>query len=233
VGRLGSNGLSMSSAPVVVTSDEAQLSARRAGAEHAASVGSLSAVVAHEINNPLACILANLGFLRTELSRGSFTQTRVAELQSALSEALAAAERIGRVTTKLEQVSGPDSSIGSCELATVVASAVDCAHLDGVQVRCDVPPMVVRCGEVRLGEALWVILRTRGGVLARSAHLPRDLRISATRKGDFACIELTDAGAPTELLASDSLLRDVGGRISAAGSARGSCVQVLVPLLVD
>ena len=85
-------------------------------ADRMASVGSLAAGVAHEINNPLAAVTANLEFAMNEVMalEGKLGPGEVAELKEVLAEAREAAERVRIITRDLkgfsraeEERSGP------------------------------------------------------------------------------------------------------------------------------
>ena len=78
-------------------------------ADRMVSMGALAAGVAHEINNPLAAVLANLEFLRQDLAQAQRAATpgaEVAALTAALAEPLAdareAAERVRQIARDLK-----------------------------------------------------------------------------------------------------------------------------------
>lgn len=86
-----------------------------------ASLGTLSAGVAHEVNNPLAYILGNLRFLRREL-RDVEAGERFAE---PLEEAIAGAERIGQIARDLMATARTsDHGIGAIDPREVIESCL-------------------------------------------------------------------------------------------------------------
>jgi signal transduction histidine kinase len=72
----------------------AESEGRRAQAERLAVVGRLAAGVAHEINNPLSFVKANVQYVGQELSRGGALSQ---EARDALAEALQGIDRIGQI----------------------------------------------------------------------------------------------------------------------------------------
>src|SRR5205823_1043428 len=79
-------------------------------ADRLATVGTLSAGVAHEINNPLAYTIANLGYVsecvKHALERGSSVDPR--ELRDAVAEAIEGAERVSRIVKDMKTLSRVD-----------------------------------------------------------------------------------------------------------------------------
>ena len=120
-------------APAVVSiardvTEERLLQGRLQLNDRLASVGTLAAGIAHEINNPLAFVMSNLSFLSEEMRRSqlsleaggggtpapgvprqrSRTETDLVEWQEVLSEAYEGAERVRRVVHQLRMFSRPD-----------------------------------------------------------------------------------------------------------------------------
>ena len=83
-------------------SERKALSARLLEADRMATIGSLFAGVAHEINNPLTSVLANLDFVRQRVG--------AQELEHALDEAHAAAERVRGIVSDLKSYTRADDS---------------------------------------------------------------------------------------------------------------------------
>jgi nitrogen-specific signal transduction histidine kinase/CheY-like chemotaxis protein len=84
--------------------EQRKLRARVALAERLASLGTLVAGIAHEINNPLSFVLANLHYLEAE------PRTPVEDMQVVLAETIDGANRIARIVRNLKQFSRPEKS---------------------------------------------------------------------------------------------------------------------------
>ncbi len=95
----------------------------RAQVEQLALVGRLAAGVAHEVNNPLAYVRTNLGFLEDSFKQpGEFTEQEVQELFTESREGL---ERIRQIVTDLKIFARADPlSMRPCELRPLMEEAV-------------------------------------------------------------------------------------------------------------
>jgi two-component system cell cycle sensor histidine kinase/response regulator CckA len=136
VAELMSLPLLFDGAPAVVSiardvTEQRQLQARLTLADRLASVGTLAAGIAHEINNPLAFVISNLSFLSEEMRRGQLSlegntasgatsasiggqrlrnrsELELVEWQEVLSEAYEGAERVRQIVRQLKTFSRPD-----------------------------------------------------------------------------------------------------------------------------
>jgi two-component system NtrC family sensor kinase len=96
--------------------------------ERMASLGRLAAGVAHEINNPLAFVSSNLGFIDTELRRLPLLADAVHELREAISEAREGTERMRLIVESLRALSRGDAAITTpLDVHEVLESAVHLA----------------------------------------------------------------------------------------------------------
>ena len=96
-------------------------------ADRMASVGSLAAGVAHEINNPLAAVTANLEFAMNEVMalEGKLGPGELAELKEVLAEAREAAERVRIITRDLKGFSrAEEERCGRVDLHRVLESSL-------------------------------------------------------------------------------------------------------------
>ncbi len=111
--------------------EQRQLQARLTLADRLASVGTLAAGIAHEINNPLAFVISNLSFLSEEMRRSQLSlestsgattggprlrqraELDLIEWQEVLSEAYEGAERVRQIVRQLKTFSRPDEERAS------------------------------------------------------------------------------------------------------------------------
>jgi PAS domain S-box-containing protein len=118
---------------VVVLRDTTELrkmESRLALAERMASVGTLAAGVAHEINNPLAYVLANVDFVATELHtmKAEIPANRLEEVGQALQEARHGAERVRRIVRDLKTFSRAEEEKRELiDVRPVIESAINMA----------------------------------------------------------------------------------------------------------
>jgi PAS domain S-box-containing protein len=84
-----------------------QIQEQLAAADRSASLGALVSRVAHEINNPLACVVSNVHFALKELDEPASDDTWTAEMRDALGEALSGAERVRKSVQDLRALVQP------------------------------------------------------------------------------------------------------------------------------
>jgi PAS domain S-box-containing protein len=167
-------------------------------ADRMASVGSLAAGVAHEINNPLAYLVANLDFVLTELDRPGHDE---AEVRRALAEAHHGSLRVREIVRDLRSFSrGQDSARERLDVRRALQSAVSLAQSE-IRSRArlalelgEVPPVLAN--EHRLGQALLNLL-----VNAAQAIPPGDpdrhvvQATTALAEDGRVAVEIADTGA--------------------------------------
>lgn len=185
-----------------------------------ASVANLAAAIAHEVNNPLASVLANL-----ELALREAEQQRVSpELCAELSDAREAASRVHAVVNDLNVFSraGDDRRV-LVDVASVLDSALRLAWNEvrpraTLQRETHATPYVWG-HESRLGQALLsLILHVAHGI---EEGAPEQNTISVQLYED-ACehvvIMVRDSGRPLSRAARASLLRPLAGTRSSSGA---------------
>ena len=172
-------------------------------ADRLASVGTLAGGVAHEINNPLAVVMANVDLLHQELRAGGHT-----EWAAMLEDAHEGAERIRKIVRGLMTFSRTPgerrSAIGVrpiLELAVELASN-ELRHRARLVTELG-PTPVVDGDESRLGQVFVNLLVNAAQALPDGNSDEHEIRITtSTDAHGRAVIEISDTGTgiPPELL---------------------------------
>jgi PAS domain S-box-containing protein len=180
-------------------------------ASRLASVGTLAAGVAHEINNPLAFVNANVLYLADELERlrtalGPATD----EILQLVTETRQGVERIGLIVRDLKAFSRADSEDVSAvvDVRKVLAFAEKMAGKEMRQrarVLRDIQPVpMVKANESRLGQVFLNLLLNAAQAIPDGAAAEHEIRIRTRTDGlGRAVVEVSDTGRgiPEELRA--------------------------------
>jgi signal transduction histidine kinase/CheY-like chemotaxis protein len=175
---------------------EAQLSAT----ERLASIGTLAAGVAHEINNPLAWISANLGFVLEHIGEG---EVEIDELRRALREALDGVSRVADIVRRLRVFGRPGTPAGAArsrvgvaeELAVALAlSRHDISHRARLVV--DLPPRLpdVMMVPHDLAQVAVNLLRNASQSIPEGKAHANEVRVTARAVGEELVLEIKDTG---------------------------------------
>ncbi len=191
--------------------EQRTLTERLAISERVAAAGMLAAGVAHEINNPLAVIMANLDFMASLL--GSRTSASGAERASELAESLAdareAGERIRAIVRDMKLFSRPRHEAREpVDVRRVVESSIRMARNEIVSrarlVRefGDVP--TAETNEARLGQILLNLLVNAAQSIPEGGAASNVIRVvTKLSEAGAVVIEVRDTGSgmPKEILA--------------------------------
>ncbi len=165
-------------------------------ADRMASVGTLAAGVAHEINNPLAFILANVEFALAEVRASGGDP----EILRALSEARDGGLRVREIVRDLKAFSRADAEEGDAvDLRRVLQSALGLAQNEirhRAQLEVDVGdiPRVVG-SEHRLGQVLLNLLINAAQAIPEGRSNENFVRASTSTTGEGrACVAISDTG---------------------------------------
>ncbi len=192
------------------------------------TLGRLSAAVAHEINNPLAVVAANLGFIRDGLDAGESRP----EAHAAMQDTLLSVDRIAGVVRQLGEageLAGARRAGHAVSLLSVTEGAVAVARqqtgFDGV-ASVDVPRnLFTSTQELSLQPVVASVLA--GAMRAvRATACGGAVRVRAARQGDRVSLWVED-DAPEQ----DDLLRE--RRFGAILDTRPNAVQTDVGLSVS
>jgi nitrogen-specific signal transduction histidine kinase len=186
-----------------------QMQARLLLADRMASVGTLAAGVAHEINNPLAYVTANLGYVHEELARHQEAPPAPSTLKSvcaALSEALHGADRVQTIVGDLKTFSRDSREtqqdpIWAVDVKKVMESTLNLAAAE-IRHRArlvkdygDVPP--VRGNDSRLGQVfLNLLVNAAQAIPADGDADHHEIRVvTRMAPSGHVSVEVTDTGA--------------------------------------
>lgn len=238
---------------------EAETEARLAHAEKLASIGRVTAAVAHEINNPLSCLGMNLRFLREELA-GSYNPD---ELERALADSIDGVSRIAHLVTRLRSYARGDADtpeLGSTDLAVALDRARRLAepHTRGrATVDLELEPIAHAKGQERALVAVFVnLLVNAAQALPEERASANRITVRARPRDSSIEVEVRDngAGIPAEVLArigepffttkpigegtglgvavSKSTIRAIGGRLTFESEPGQTVARVTLPVAV-
>jgi PAS domain S-box-containing protein len=184
--------------------EERALRDRLLMADRMAAVGTLASGVAHEINNPLACVTANLELLREELTPpvpGEPPPTRMPqpEILAALDDAREGAERVRVIVRDLRLFArgdagerGPVDLGGVLQAAERMAGNMVKTRARVVQEHAPLPP--VDGNATRLCQVFVNILVNAAQAIAAGAPEDNEVRVCAALDGDRVVVEVRDTG---------------------------------------
>ncbi|MEI9938695.1 MAG: response regulator [Pseudomonadota bacterium] len=188
-------------------------------ADRLASLGTMAAGVAHEINNPLCVVVANAGLVLEELagllSPLASATSRPEQQARALGEAmemqrqiLSAASRIARIVSDLGAFSRPEpQETGSVDVRDAVEWAIrstahEFRHRARLTTKLQKVPRV-DADETRLGQVLVNLLINAAHSIAPGDVEGNEVSVSTrTDEGGHVIIEVSDSGSgiPPEIL---------------------------------
>jgi PAS domain S-box-containing protein len=177
-----------------------------------ASVGTLAAGVAHEINNPLAAVMANLDYIADSLSR--MTTGDVAsmtsgmrdawireEIKTPLDDAVEAAQRVRFIVRDLKIFSRSpnDAERGPVNVETIMESSLRMAwneirHRANLVKRYGRVPEV-EGNEARLGQVFLNLVVNAAQSLPPGQAEHNEIRVATRVEGERVIIEVSDTGA--------------------------------------
>jgi signal transduction histidine kinase len=180
-----------------------QMQARLLLTDRLASVGTLAAGVAHEINSPLAYVIANLELLAHELpdALGPYAGERLTQLTDMVKSARDGAERVRLTVRDLKTFSASRSEeVGPVDVRRAFELAIQMSWNE-IRHRArlvkdygELPP--VRANESRLGQVFLNLLVNAAQAIPEGAADRNEIRIM-TRPGPpgRVTIEVRDSGA--------------------------------------
>ncbi len=176
----------------------AEARARLSTAERLVSLGTLAAGIAHEVNNPLSFILANLRYAKETIASDSFVAER-AEVLQALSESQAGAERMLSIVSDMKRLARDGGSDhGESDPIATVRSALNLITAEAATARLVTryePVPMIAASDARLGQVvLNLVMNALQSFAERQASNVIEVRVSTDPHG-WALIEVSDNGA--------------------------------------
>jgi PAS domain S-box-containing protein len=170
--------------------------------ERMASVGTLAAGVAHEINNPLTYVLLNLNYLRDEIVEAQLgARAKVERMQLATDRALEGAERVSAIVKDLRMLSRPDDrSIKPVDPCAALASALRMVGND-IRHRArlveDIRPVPAVLGNAaQLSQVFLNLLVNALQSLEESSPRPAEISVrTGTDARGRVLVEIADSGS--------------------------------------
>ncbi len=166
-----------------------------------ASIGALAAGLAHEINNPLATVIANLDLAGQEIAALVAKGAQLDELQAQLRDAHDAAQRLRRITGDLKVLARPE--VDDIKLAIDVQQLMEsCVRLAGNEIR-NRASLVWEYGEVphvfanesRLGQVFLNLLVNAAQAIAEGKPDQNEIRVATrTDEDGRGVVEVADTG---------------------------------------
>jgi signal transduction histidine kinase len=192
-----------------LAAERAQMQTRLLIAERTSSLGTLAAGVAHEINNPLACLMTSLELIRDRLpeligAEPSRAIEKKAWLHLQLERALEGAERVRLIVRGLKSFSRADDETLSIvdprrALDTSITLATNEIRHRAVLVRDYDALPVVWANEARLGQVFLNLLLNAAQAIPAGDAAHNEIRVSGRVDRDGrAVIEVHDTGCGIE-----------------------------------
>jgi len=185
-----------------------QMQARLMLSDRMASLGTLAGGIGHEINNPLAYVMANLAHLESEIFPSlPLEADRREELRGLLAETQQGVQRIREITQQLRLFSQVEREARSTQVDVhrVLESAVRLAWNEirhrALLVREYTDSLLVEAQEPRLGQVFLNLLVNAARATPERGVERHEIRIVTRRRENLAIIEIQDTGVgiPQEL----------------------------------
>lgn len=178
------------------------LAAQMTAADQLASAGSLAAGIAHEINNPLTYVLANLDFIREQLRvhAARLPQDAYNALDEVAEEATLGADRVARIVQSLKIFSRvDDEQRAPTDLAAVLEASCSLAWNEIrhrarlVKIYRPLPP--VEANDARLTLAFYHLFINAAQAITEGRADDNQIELKTWTANGRAVVEIRDTGA--------------------------------------
>ncbi len=190
-----------------ITVQDADLQAKLLLADRMAAIGLLSAGVAHEINNPLSYVLANLEALEDNLKahQQGAQPLDLVEAAELVNESLHGGRRVADIVRALNVMARPElSKNAEAEATTVLATAIESAakmiatHLrhKSIELLVDIPSdlPVVRGSSAGLSQ-VFLNLLMNAAQACDASKAGNQIRVRARQVDTSVVVDLVDSGS--------------------------------------
>ncbi len=197
-------GIDFEGSPAILTfmrdiSERRESQAQLIQTDRMATIGTLAAGVAHELNNPLAYVLINLGLFERELGEMIPVAEDRERIKSRLRTLQEGAERMATIVRDLRSFCRPNSkTLRPVDLRLVLESAINMAMnelKDRARVVRDyspVPPVVA--DGARLGQVFLNLLLNAAQALDEGDPSANEVRVTLRAEGERIRVEIADSG---------------------------------------
>jgi PAS domain S-box-containing protein len=187
-------------AEIVVREETENIQKQLVLAARMASVGTLAAGIAHEINNPLAWVVANNQMLAEELRAMGSSSGRIKDLLSMTQDSLDGAERIRKIVQGLKTFSRADEErLTNVELTPLLEFSLTMAANE-IRHRARLvtdfkPTPSVHGDEARLGQVFINLLMNAAQAMSEEGEHTNEIRVSTwTSSSGDAVVEVANTG---------------------------------------
>ncbi len=169
-------------------------------ADRMASVGTLAAGVAHEINNPLAAVIANLDMAVHDVDELGKKIVLPHDLAEELRDARLSADRVREIVRDLKIFSrAQEDRRGACDVEKMLESTLRMAwnelrHRARVVKRYGKVPRV-DANESRLGQVFLNLIVNAAQAIPEGRYDKNEIWISTAHEGDQIVVAIRDTGA--------------------------------------
>lgn len=176
-----------------------QLQARLALADRLSAMGTLAAGIAHEINNPLAYLRANLQHIHAQASPTAHSTVDADELLEAVRDCAEGVDRIASIVRDLKFFSrAEDAQLGAVDVQAAVRLASKMAQpmlRQGCELTLDTPELpLVRADHSRLTQVLLNLLINAAQAMPAGRAGQNAITVRAEPSGNGVLIEVADNG---------------------------------------